>query len=263
MDVAISAMTASTIRFFMTVSWLQTQLSRGVDSRDAAAGLLLRSYTTAFSTSESVVSASMRRAADRIALCESAVRTSPSLTLRTQTSTPCLVVSKMIMLCSIFCCSASLPTNNLTANRAHEVTHGCTHWILIMNLVLYLCALSCAEGAIMSGSNFDSLEADLEGKKVDVVRKRTNILFSVELEERLREVYPDRSLGAVLEESALQKLKRDGHVPVRRLPSPGEAIEPSIRVELVAKPEPLKPAPEPEVKKKLLKAGSVSQLRKK
>jgi hypothetical protein len=79
----------------------------------------------------------------------------------------------------------------------------------------------------MTSGKFDRLETDLEGKKVDVSRKRTNILFSVDLEQRLREVYPDQSLGSVLEESALQRLRREGHIQPKPLPDPGESVKTS------------------------------------
>jgi hypothetical protein len=57
------------------------------------------------------------------------------------------------------------------------------------------------------------LDADLEGKKVEVVRERTNVLISTKLKEQLKITYPNRSLGSILEEGAMVKLRKDGHLP--------------------------------------------------
>ena len=62
-------------------------------------------------------------------------------------------------------------------------------------------------------NDFADLESELEGKNPKILREKTNILMSVELKERLRATYLDRSLGHILEEGALMKLRRDGHIP--------------------------------------------------
>jgi hypothetical protein len=79
------------------------------------------------------------------------------------------------------------------------------------------------------------LEADLEGKKAAVSRERTNVLLSAELKEKIKTVYPDRSLGSVLEEGAIIKLRKDGHIPEKPAKAEPAQMESYVKAKKVEK----------------------------
>ena len=72
-------------------------------------------------------------------------------------------------------------------------------------------------------NDFSDLQAELDGQKVSIVRERTNVLLSAKLKVQIKECYPNQSLGSVLEEASLMKLRADGHLTssITKSPSGG------------------------------------------